>query len=660
MLTDPLNAVYSLLFDYSLIATFGGCIAISVGAWLALSHRSGQAVTLASQALTSPFPTITFDGQKVNYASDRAQSHFNMSVGDTIRTAVDQLNLIEPGPFGAALDQLVKTGVPFTIQSSTKDARELRLDGALSAMRAVLTIQDVTERDAHFKAMELRALQDQKRHRALTEAVEAMPVLTWRADRSGEPIWTNTSGKLTSLATIASLKSALTEKQYTPGDPPTRITLQQNETSEPKWHEVIAYPDRGDGALYIARAMNDVMRAEQALSRFLETLTETFAHLPIGLAIFDADRTLGLFNPALSDHLGLEPAWLAGRPTLRAFLDRLRESRVIPEQADFKGWREQFTSMERAAEEEQYCEIWHLPTGHALRVTGRPHPQGAIAFLFEEITTAIALEQKYSVALALREATIERVPAQIAVFDASGMVVLNTFEASPAPTVQEVKACAGTWAARFGAPDAWDRMVAFATDGRSDRTARHDDIVTRSGAIARLDLAPLPGGGTMVCLSERNASPLTLKKSPHQLTKAAPVLTHIANDALALAKGADVNLIVKDLPELAQGYDQPARLRAIAANLTLCALGRAASGTSLTLEINASETALALSYIGSIASDQDNPSLSDAILRRFIDAAEGAVETLPAQPGTYGRIRVILPIKSGADAAHTELLSNRA
>jgi hypothetical protein len=38
-------------------------------------------------------------------------------------------------------------------------------------------------------------------------------------------------------------------------------------------------------------------------------MTETFAHLNVGLAIFDRNQTLALFNPALVDMWQADPAW---------------------------------------------------------------------------------------------------------------------------------------------------------------------------------------------------------------------------------------------------------------------------------------------------------------------------------------------------------------
>ena len=95
----------------------------------------------------------------------------------------------------------------------------------------------------------------------------------------------------------------------------------------------------------------------------------------------------------------------------------------MPEQKDFASWRRKLAELEEGAREGTYEENWQLPSGKIFRVTGRPHPQGALAFLFEDISTAIMLERKYRSELELTQATLDRMSEAVAVFDASGMLV---------------------------------------------------------------------------------------------------------------------------------------------------------------------------------------------------------------------------------------------
>ncbi len=250
---------------------------------------------------------------------------------------------------------------------------------------------------------------------------------------------------------------------------------------------------------------DELVAAEASLRRFVETLTETFAHLPIGLAVFDKNRRLGLFNPALTDLVKIDAVWLAGRPSLRDFLERLRETRQMPEQKDFAAWRRSLSELEEGARDGTYEQHWELPSGKVFRVTGRPHPQGALAFLFEDISTAIQLERKYRSELELSQATLDRVSESVAVFDASGMLVFvnSAFEALwdldpmgrlDGPGVAEMtRLCA----ARSAETDAWALLAEFAT-GAESRTAWTRSIRTLDGRPLSMLVAPLPDASSLV------------------------------------------------------------------------------------------------------------------------------------------------------------------
>ena len=70
--------------------------------------------------------------------------------------------------------------------------------------------------------------------------------------------------------------------------------------------------------------------------KVIQTLSATFAQLMVGIAVFDKNNELSLFNPALSQHLGLRPEWLLQQPNLLSFMDRLRDTQVLPEPKDYR------------------------------------------------------------------------------------------------------------------------------------------------------------------------------------------------------------------------------------------------------------------------------------------------------------------------------------
>jgi PAS domain-containing protein len=145
---------------------------------------------------------------------------------------------------------------------------------------------------------------------------------------------------------------------------------------EQGWHEAVTV-DHPGGRTVFALPSDRLVRTEVSLRNFRQTLTKTFAHLPIGLAIFDRDRQLALFNPALLDLTALPADFLSSRPTLFAFLDAMRDRNMIPEPKDYRSWRRQMADLEKAAASGRYEETWILPSGQTYRVIGRPHPDGA-------------------------------------------------------------------------------------------------------------------------------------------------------------------------------------------------------------------------------------------------------------------------------------------
>jgi len=115
--------------------------------------------------------------------------------------------------------------------------------------------------------------------------------------------------------------------------------------------------------------------------------------------------------------------FLACRPQLSEFLDRLRENRMMPEPRDYKEWRKRLTELEDAAENGSYSEMWSLPGNLTYRVTGRPHPDGAIAFLFEDISAEISLTRQFKRELEISQALLDNMEDATVHFSRCGALI---------------------------------------------------------------------------------------------------------------------------------------------------------------------------------------------------------------------------------------------
>lgn len=364
--------------------------------------------------------------------------------------------------------------------------------------------------------------------RFLREIVDHAPVLAWSVGADGHVDWANAAyrdrfdapregdGSLPDHRIADAFAHVLEQVPLTARDDGTSRRLVsvpgREAAGEPHWFEVSQCPGEAGATLGFALDADSLVAAEASLRRFVETLTETFAHLPIGLAVFDKNRRLGLFNPALTDLVKIDAVWLAGRPSLRDFLERLRETRQMPEQKDFTAWRRKLTELEEGARDGTYEENWVLPSGKIFRVTGRPHPQGALAFLFEDISTAIQLERRYRSELELSQATLDRLSEAVAVFDASGTLVfvnnafvtlwsLDPMDRLEGPGVVEMT---GLWAGRCAPSSVWAELAEFAT-GAEARASWTASIETLEARCLEILVAPLPDASSLVVFRDMAA-----------------------------------------------------------------------------------------------------------------------------------------------------------
>jgi len=79
--------------------------------------------------------------------------------------------------------------------------------------------------------------------------------------------------------------------------------------------------------------------------------------------------------------------------------------------------------LEVAAENGSYSETWSLPGNLTYRITGRPHPDGAVAFLFEDISADITLTRQFKRELEISQALLDNMEDATAHFMVGGTLV---------------------------------------------------------------------------------------------------------------------------------------------------------------------------------------------------------------------------------------------
>ena len=372
---------------------------------------------------------------------------------------------------------------------------------------------------------------------ALTQELEQLrdvlaqaPILIWRETPEGEVVWANAAYLLKAMSSLAAgrelgwplprLFERMASQDAARGQRAALETADQGKC----WYDLTGMDSDGERLMFALPA-DRAVNAESALSDFMQTLSKTFAQLPIGLAIFDRQRQLQLFNPALLDLTGLPVDFLSMRPSLLSVLDALRDRNMIPEPKDYRSWRQQLVEMERAAASGLYEETWNLPDGQTFKVIGRPHPNGALALMIEDITGEVTQSRRYRLDLELGQAVIDEMEEAVAVFSSSGQFVMSNLayatlwahEPEGGLKPESIKAVAGHWRSLSAPAAIWSEAEEFiSTVG--NRVPWRGEARLLDGRLLNCRFVPLSGGATLAAFRLGDTSTVT---RPHVTTSEA-------------------------------------------------------------------------------------------------------------------------------------------
>jgi signal transduction histidine kinase len=243
----------------------------------------------------------------------------------------------------------------------------------------------------------------------------------------------------------------------------------------------------------------------------MQAHTRTLDQLPTAVAIFDAKQHLVFHNAAYRQLWAVEQAFLETRPSDSEILDRLRASRKLPEQADYRGWKTNVLAAYRATGPQESW--WHLPDGRTLRVVTSPNPQGGLTYLFDDVSERVHLEARYNGMLRVQGETLDTLTEGVAVFGTDGRVKLSNrafgkiWKLAPdaiaaQPHIDEmIKLCAPL----FADEAAWGDLrgaIAGLPEMRMGVTCRME---RRDGSVFDCAAQPLPDGATLLTFIDMTA-----------------------------------------------------------------------------------------------------------------------------------------------------------
>ncbi|MFK7941643.1 MAG: PAS-domain containing protein [Paracoccaceae bacterium] len=517
------ETIVSLSANDLLIAVSAGLILFVFVCWR-LYYVAGRRE--ADPTLTDGAVLLISDGM-VKQASDAARLLLGPCENQPAIRVLDDLVGENAARARDAVTRLEMMGEPMDMLVRGSDGRAFELIGTPSGAMIRLVIRDASLMDVKLRDAEQRisaadsALQQRQwEQETLNGLISEAPIIAWHRNASGEINWSggeirvrNTSVTADQAVDLIVARTKLNRQPVLAGQPQkSRIEIVINENAETASLHVVEIIRPDGSRIGLATDAGTAASAERTLTRFVQTMTETFAHLTVGLAIFDRNQTLALFNPALVQMWQVEPAWLARRPSLRDIIDELRTTRRLPELKDFHTWRSRLLGLFENTEAADYEDLWHLADGSNIRVLARPHPHGSLAFIFDDVTERVRLEQRYRHSIDLRRATLDRLTEGIAVFGANGLLqfVNQAFHDTWGTDSETIYAAMHarqliSLCEKLSLNDPlWQRLHSFIT-GEENRWSWSTELQMGSGRVLQVRVAPLPDGSTMAVFSDRHA-----------------------------------------------------------------------------------------------------------------------------------------------------------
>ncbi|EJC81908.1 LOW QUALITY PROTEIN: histidine kinase [Rhizobium leguminosarum bv. trifolii WSM2297] len=413
-----------------------------------------------------------------------------------------------------AIDRLRDGAQSFDMVVETIRDEILEAQGRVSGGRAF--VRFVALNNLRAELAELRIERDRLMTSisAFQSMLDAIDMPAWQRDPAGRLTWVNQAyGEAVEARSPQQAINEGREMLTTVARERIRATT----TPESPFHDTISTVVHGNrtffdvvdvrlasGSAGIAIDVSDIEAVRAELERTLKSHAETLDHLATPVAIFDGDRRLQFYNQAFVALWELDIAFLEGRPDNSELLERLRAAKKLPDQLNWKSWKEAALSVYRALDTQS--DLWHLPNGQTLRVFATAHPQGGATWVFENLTEQVDLETRYNTLVKVQGETIDHLSEGVAVFGPDGRIRLSNpafralwgiteTEAKPGTHIRALgEACAPS----YDRPDGWKAFAELITSFDDERRSGQGTLELFSGLVLDYAVIPLPNAQTML------------------------------------------------------------------------------------------------------------------------------------------------------------------
>jgi signal transduction histidine kinase len=416
-----------------------------------------------------------------------------------------------------AVDNLREAGEGFQLNLSTAAGRTIEAMGRAIGGQAIVRIRELSGVRMELAEINIRYAHLLEETGALRAFADAVPLPVWARRSNGALSFANAAY---AQATDASSVTDAIERNLELLDHDDRASMARALADRNLFEARVPVVTGGQRRMLDIRALNvaggsagiavDATEAaglRAALERMAEAHRRMLDQLSSGVAVFDAARRLTFYNDSYRRLWDFDRAFLDGNPDDSSVLDKLRVARKIPEQPDFRAWKNKLFEAYRAIEPAK--DTWYLPDGRALGVVTTPNPEGGVTYLFDDVTESLKLARQNDGLIRVQRETLDNLAEAVAVFGSNGRAQLfnppfaRMWKLSPEALAQQphIEAIEQWCRPLFDDEATWQTIRAAIT-GIDDRISVPLKLERKDGSVIDCTTMPLPDGATMLTFQD--------------------------------------------------------------------------------------------------------------------------------------------------------------
>ncbi len=411
-----------------------------------------------------------------------------------------------------AIAALRDQGTAFELVVETHAGAALEVQGRKSGTHVIVRFISISEAQriqARLKLENQRIGADYENLIGLMDAIESP---FWMRDADGRLKWVNRA--YASAVEAADASTAIRDGREFLGTQ-SREAIAQQHLSRPVFQQQLSTVIGGDrkmfavtdivgrdGSAGIAVDLSAADAIREEFTQVVRSHADTLDQVATAVATFDAGQKLRFHNQAFQKLWDLDAGYLSSAPDNALLLDRLRSERKLPEQPEWRRWKENLLGAYRAVDPQEH--LWHLPDGRTIRVVANPQPKGGVTWVFENLTEKIDLESRYTTAVRVQGETLDSLAEGVVVFGPDGRIRLfnPAFGQLWGVSADVLQSNTHITAIRAECDmraelSPWGDFVAAVT-GFDERSDRRGQTELRNGTVLQYAVVHLPNGQVML------------------------------------------------------------------------------------------------------------------------------------------------------------------